>query len=234
MHACQMIYKFQTVSLEQLQCLGVSSALNGYGMGLRRVLQTLRWICQPAGTQTSKELKWRQQVSLSIHLINNDKRAGRYEGLLTVRVQIGNQVPTSVSHVIALPMPSRNLRERSYSKIQNGSRAWHDLKFGTLCLRNGDIVFGTEADGAVSSDLNAMSSARELVINRHFQAKWSRRVAREIENMKYSYYSMSQGAVQLFHRSAAFNKLPNAIVELYVEFFLHFLQSGPGRVQQVL
>ena len=159
MHACQMIYKFQTVSLEQLQCLGVSSALNGYGMGLRRVLQTLRWICQPAGTQTSKELKWRQQVSLSIQLINNDKRAGRYEGLLTVSVQIGNQVPTSVSHVIALPMPSRNLRERSYSKIQSCSRAWHNLKFGKLCLRNCDSVFGTEADGAVSSDLNAMSSA---------------------------------------------------------------------------
>jgi len=81
----------------------------------------------------------------------------------------------------------------------------HNLKIGTLCLRNNDSVFGTEADGAVPSDLNAMSSARELVINRHFQAKWSRRVAREIGNMKYSYYSMSRGAVQSFHRGAAFN-----------------------------
>jgi hypothetical protein len=33
MQACQTNYKFQTVSLEQLKCLGVSSALNGYGMG---------------------------------------------------------------------------------------------------------------------------------------------------------------------------------------------------------
>ena len=81
----------------------------------------------------------------------------------------------------------------------------HNLKFGTLCLRNGGSVFSTKSGGAVPSDLNAMSSARELVINRHFQAKWSRRVAREIGNMKYSYYSMSRGAVQSFHRGAAFN-----------------------------
>ena len=81
----------------------------------------------------------------------------------------------------------------------------HNLKFGTLCLRNNDSVFGTEADGAAPSDLNAMSSARELVINRHFQAKWSRRAAREIGNKECSYSSMSRGAVQSFHHGAAFN-----------------------------